>query len=236
MTALESMTVSSNDMSVIRLLFLCLTVFVASAHAQSAPADALRGRMEGRYYVSPTGAFRVLAPVLPELGGRIVDTDNVVTFQDNYNVLCTIAAFPLDATLRWELSTRGQKDFLAYFFANYVLPDFQQSFRGAHAESAKYAPGIAQGGLLVYLILPGGSMFANRLAFIGPNETIPDAKRGNLILVRDGWTYVLSIELAERVLERSTYKKTTVEEDEILRQRLIDLVNKMEFTKPPSDR
>ncbi|MEO6002421.1 MAG: hypothetical protein ABIZ04_11790 [Opitutus sp.] len=218
----------------IRFLFVCLSLLCVSSSAQSGGADTLAGRMEGRYYVSPTGAFKVLAPVLPELGGRIVDTDNVVTFQDDYNVLVTIAAFPLDATLRWELSTRGQKDFLAYFFANYVLPDFQQSFAGAHAESAKYAPSIGQGGLLVYLILPGGSMFANKLSFIGPNETIPDAKRGNLLLVRDGWTYVVSIELAERVLERSTYKKTTVEEDEILRQRLIDLVNKMEFTKPPS--
>jgi hypothetical protein len=233
-TALESPAVAPNDVRVIRLLFVCLTLVCTSAVAQSSAPDTLVGRVEGKTYVSPTGAFRVTIPVLPELGGRIVDTDTVVTFQDDYNVLCTIAAFPMDATLRWELSTRGKKDYLAFFFANYVMPDFQQSFRGARAEIAKYAPGIADGALLVYILLPGGSMFAHKLSFIGPNETVPDAKRGNLVVVRDGWTYVVSIELAERILERVTYHKTTAEEDEILRQRLIDLVNKIEFTKPPS--
>ena len=221
-------------MNVIRFLLLCFTLLLIPLAAQTEAPDQLVGRIEGRTYVSPTGAFRVTIPVLPELGGRIVDTENVVTFQDDYNVLATIAAFPMDATLRWELSTRGQKDYLAYFFANFVMRDFQQTFRGAQAESAKYAPGIANGALLVYLLLPGGSMFAHKLSFIGADETVPDAKRGNLLVVRDGWTYVLSIELAERILERATYKKTTAEEDDILRQRLVELVGKIEFTKPPA--
>lgn len=237
MTILESRHRPPNDVNVTRLLFVCLTLIATSALAQPAPPDApdtLLGRVEGKSYVSPTGAFRVQIPVLPELGGRIVDTENVVTFQDDFNVLCTIAAFPMDATLRWELSTRGRKDYLAYFFANYVLPDFQHSFRGAQAESAKYAPSIADGSLIVYLLLPGGSMFSHKLSFTGPDDKIPDAKRGNLVLIRDGWTFVISIELAERILERSTYNKTTAQEDEILRERLIELVHKIEFATPPS--
>src|SRR5690606_26907758 len=112
----------------------------------------------GRTYFSPTGAFNVTIPVLPELGGRIMDTENVVTFQDSFSVLCTIAAFPMDATQRWEHSTRGPKDYLAYFFANFVMPDFQETFRGARAESAVFAPSIGGGSLLVYVLLPGGSM------------------------------------------------------------------------------
>jgi hypothetical protein len=80
-------------MSVIRLFFFCFTLIYTTASAQSAPSDTLIGRIEGNSYVSPTGAFRVTVPVLPELGGRVVDTDNVVTFQDDFNVLCTIAAF-----------------------------------------------------------------------------------------------------------------------------------------------
>jgi hypothetical protein len=219
-------------MSVIRLFSLCMILAWIPAHAQDDAPDMLVGQVEGKTYVSPTGAFRVEIPVLPELGGRVVDTENVVTFQDNFNVLCTIAAFPMDASLRWEYSTRGKKDYLAYFFANYVMRDFQQNFPGSRAESARYAPGIGDGALLVYLLLPGGSMFSHKLPFIGSADSMPEAKRGNLLVVRQGWTFVISIELAERVLERSTYTKTTAEEDEILRNRLSELLKKIEFMVP----
>lgn len=211
---------------------LWFVLLCAPLLAQNGGSGDLVGRLEGRTYVSPTGAFRVAVPVLPELGGRILDTDNVVTFQDDFNVLSTIAAFPMDATQRWELSTRGLKDYLAYFFGNFVMPDFQQSFRGARVESAKFAPSIGDGALLVFTLLPDGSMFANRLTFVRPGDKVPDAKRGNLLFVRNGWRFVISIELAERILERSSYAKTTAEEDEILRARLIDLLGRMEFTLP----
>lgn len=218
----------------LRLLLTILAVAVTPLAAQPAGPDTLAGRIEGKTYVSPTGAFSVTVPVLPELGGRIIDTENVVTFQDDFSVLATIAAFPMDATQRWEFSTRGMRDYLAYFFANGVMPDFQQTFPGARVESAKFAPGIPpDGALLVYLLLPGGSMFANKLTFVTPGEQIPDAKRGNLLVVRHGWVFVLSIELAERVLERSTYQKTTAEEDDLLRQRLVELLERMTFTPPP---
>lgn len=217
--------------SMLRLLLVCLTVCITSLSAQTGERELI-GRLEGKTYVSPTGAFKIAVPVLPELGGRIVDTENVVTFQDNFNVMCTIAAFPMDATQRWEHSTRGLKDYLAYFFANFVMPDFQQTFRGARAESARFVPSLADGSLLVYTLLPGGSMFADKLAFVSPDEKLPDAKRGNLVFVHDGWIFVLSMELAERMIERSSYHKTTAEEDDLLRQRLVELYKKLEFTKP----
>lgn len=216
-----------------RFLLLLLLLISAPLFAQQPAApNSLVGRVEGRTYLSPTGAFRVAIPVLPELGGRITDTANVVTFQDSFSVLCTIAAFPMDATQRWEHSTRGPKDYLAYFFANFVMPDFQETFPGARAESAVFAPSIGGGSLLVYVLLPGGSMFVNKLAFVSDAEKLPEAKRGNLVLVRNGWIFVLSVELAERVIERSSYNKTQVEEDEILRQRLTDLLEKITFTAP----
>lgn len=217
-------------MRMFRLFLAAFLLPAASLSAQSGSGRDLFGHVEGKTYVSPTGAFKVTIPVLPELGGRVIDTENVVTFQDDFNVLCTIAAFPMDATQRWEYSTRGLKDYLAYFFANYVMPDFQQTFSGARAESAKFVPSVAEGSLLVYTLLPGGSMFAHKLTFLSPDERLPDAKRGNLVFVRNGWIFVMSVELAERILERSNYHKTTAEEDEILRHRLIELLGKIQFT------
>src|SRR3954467_7703026 len=105
------------------LAFLFGALFAVAAHAQS-----LEGKIEGKTYVSPTGMFKVTIPVLPELGGDITDTPNVVTFQDDFNVHVSIATFPQDATQRWELSTRGLKDYLTFFFTNYVLSDFKQAF------------------------------------------------------------------------------------------------------------
>ena len=59
------------------------------------------------------------------------------------------------------------------------------------------------------------------------------AKRGNLLFVRNGHIFVISIELAERVIEGRSYNKTTAEEDEILRNRLTDIVSKITFAQPP---
>jgi len=198
------------------------------------PQPPLTGRLENRVYISPTGTFRIAMPVLPELGGTVIDTANVVTFQDNYNVHVSIGAFPQDATQRWEFSTRGTQDYLVYFFSNYVMSDFQQMFPGASVESAQYSPDLLNGSLLTYTLLPGGSMFDDKHAIAGPSETPPVAKRGNLVFVRNGYIYVISTELAERVIERRTYHKTAAEEDEILRKRLADIVKKMEFTRPPA--
>ena len=210
-----------------------LAVLLTLASAYSALAQGLEGRIEGKAYLSPTGVFRVVIPVLPELGREVTDTPNVVTFQDDFNVHVSIAAFPQDATQRWELSTRGVKDYLIYFFSNFVLADFRQSFEGAQIESAKFLPGQLDGSLLTYLLVPGGTMFADRVPRLTADR-LPVAKRGNLLFVRNGHIIVISIELAERVIEGRSYAKTTAEEDEILRNRLNDIVGKITFAKPPS--
>ena len=218
-----------------RVLLTALLAVVGSVtlRAQGAPtADPmpLLGRVDGRTYISPTGAFKVSIPVLPELGGNITDTENVVTFQDDFNTHISIAAFPQDATQRWEMSTRGLKDYLVYFFSNYVLGDFRQTFPDTTIESAKFVPGAVDGSLVTYILLPGGSMFMDKIPMIAGGP-IPVAKRGNQLFVKNGHIFVISIELTERVLERTTYKKTTTEEDEILRQRLNEVIVRLQFPK-----
>ena len=210
-----------------------LAFTLAAFAAVAALGQGLQGKVEGKTYVSPTGMFKVAIPVLPELGGDITDTANVVTFQDDFNVHVSIAAFPQDATQRWELSTRGTKDYLIYFFSNFVLSDFKQSFEGVQIESAKFVPGLLEGSLLTYLLIPGGTMFGDRVPQLSADR-IPVAKRGNLLFVRNGHIFVISIELAERVIEGRSYNKTAAEEDEILRNRLTDIVSKIAFAKPPA--
>jgi hypothetical protein len=212
------------------LLVLALLSSTLALRAQDAPP--LLGRVEGRTYVSPTGAFKVTIPVMPELGGDISDTPNVVTFQDDYNVHVSIAAFPQDATQRWELSTRGIKDYLSYFFMNHVIVDFKQNYQGVQIENATFNATTMGGALTTFILIPGGSMFMDRVLQLNPNDPPPVAKRGNLVFVKNGYIYVISTELAERVTQGTAYKKTKAEEDQLLRQRLDDVVSKMQFLKP----
>ena len=207
-----------------------LAFLIATFVGGAAFAQGLDGKVEGKTYVSPTGTFKVVIPVLPELGGDITDTPNVVTFQDDFNVHVSIAAFQQDATQRWEHSTRGAKDYLVYFFSNFVLPDFKQTFQGVQIESAKFVPGMMEGALLTYIMVPNGTMFPERVPQF--STKVPVAKRGNLLFVKNGHVFVISTELAERVIEGSSYSKTTAQEDELLRNRLIDVVAKMSFAKP----
>lgn len=215
------------------MLRLTLAFLFAIVPAIVGRAQSLEGKIEGKNYVSPTGIFKVVIPVLPELGGDITDTPNVVTFQDDFNVHVSIAAFPQDATQRWELSTRGLKDYLIYFFSNFVLSDFKQTFEGVQIESAKFVPSLLDGALLTYLLVPGGTMFGDRVPQLSVDR-VPVAKRGNLLFVRNGHIFVISTELAERVIEGRSYSKTTAEEDEILRNRLTEIVSKISFAKPPA--
>lgn len=209
----------------------CIVYFAAAAAALA--QTGLYGRIDGTRYLSPTGKFSVTIPVHPELGGSVTDTQNVVTFQDEYNLHASIACFPMDATQRWENETRGRRDYLIWFFGNFVQADFAERFPGAQIQSAKFFNSFLGGALLTYNLLPGGTMFEHRIATLG-DEPPPVAKRGNLLFVHDEHVYVLSTELAELVVERRVYNKTVEEQDEILRKRLFDLVGRMTFADETS--
>ena len=204
-------------------------VLAAQAPGPDDPAT-LAGQIAGDTYISATGLFRIAVPVLPELGGNISDTPNVVTFSDAFATHITIAVVPLDATQRWELSTGSKKDYLVKFFSVLPLADFRQKFPGAAVESATFLPKLQDGALLVYVLLPGGSMFNQRIALFGASDNLPTAKRGNLLFVKGDNIFILSSELAERSTERSLYTKTTAQEDEILRERLLDVLGAIRFT------
>jgi hypothetical protein len=215
-------------------MFRALSVLAGSVAAAAALAQQpapLAGSLDAGVYTSPTGAFKMEVPVLPELGGAVHDTDNAVIFRDNYGTLVTVAAFKHDASQRWELSTRGIKDYVIYFFKTFVYEDFRHLFPTAQLQSAGFSADYMDGSLFTYVLLPGGSMFASPDPF-GTTSQPPVAKRGNLTFVRNGFTFVVSTELSERVTEGSRYNKTTEQENQILRSRLIDIVRKIQFAKP----
>jgi hypothetical protein len=210
------------------------SVLLAAALALSGAGRALaqlQGSVVDDVYVSPTGAFKVPVPVSPELGGVLHDTDRVVTFRDNFGTHLSIGAFRQDATQRWEMSTEGTKDFLISFFTGYVLEDFRSFCPKAKVESAGYSADYMDGSVFGFILLPGGSMFNDHLAFVSPDNP-PVAKRGILLFARNGYTFVISIELSERVLEGSKYSKSPEEEDQILRNRLLAITKKITFLKP----
>lgn len=210
-----------------------LVLLAATLTVRGQAGRALIGTVDGDAYVSPTGAFKIAIPVLPELGGQVSDTANVVTFKDDYGTLISIAAFPQNAGEKWKLQVRGIKDYLRGFFNDYVMPDFKRSFPEAHAENdAIFMPELMDGSLLTYLELPGGSMFAGQVENFDPAAKKPVAKRGNLIFVHNGFIFVVSTELAERVLEGSAYTMTVDEENLEIREKLTDVVNQIQFLKP----
>lgn len=211
------------------LTLISLGLPAIPAHAQ--PASPLIGRIDGNQYVAPSGAYRVTIPVSAALGGYITDTDNVATFQDAFTTHQSIACFKMDTTQRFEDDARGRKDYLVWFFRNFVEADFETRFPGARIESAVFIRDLQGGAVLVYNILPGGSMFGNRVPIAANNQPV-EAKRGNLLFVNNGNLYVLSIELAEKAIEGSSFDKTVSEEDSILRKRLLDLLGKITFTAP----
>jgi hypothetical protein len=209
---------------------LTLAAAAATCQAQGLPPP-LVGTVDAGVYTSPTGAFKIVVPVLPELGGIVHDTNDVVTFRDSFSVQVTIGAFSQDASQRWELSTRGTKDYLIYFFTNFVLRDFKSFCPAATLQSAGFSADFLDGALFAFVLLPGGSTFGDRQVF-GSGGGPPVAKRGNLIFIKNGFTYVISTELTERVTEGTSYKKTKEEEDDILRTRLVGLTKTMTFAKP----
>lgn len=214
---------------------LCSIAILASATAVVAQDSALAGRVEGDTYISPTGEFKVQMPVLPELGGSITDTENVVTFSDNYNTHISIACFELDAAQKWELETRSLRDYLLYFFNKFVLADFQSRFPAASIESARFLPTLMSGTMITFALLPGGSYFEGKNK-IGddPVQTPVIAKRGTLLFVRNRHIYVISSELAERATQRNTYNRSADQENQLLIERLTTLLNRFTFIEPKS--
>jgi hypothetical protein len=208
-----------------------VTAFAALAAVAVAQEGIMNGRLDGDTYVSPTGEFKIAVPVLSELGGSVSDTENVVTFNDSFNTHISIACFPLDASQKWELDTRGLRDYLLYFFTNIVLVDFQGRFPGSSVESARFLPELMGGTMITYALLPGGSFFESKNRVLdAPPENPVTAKRGTLLFIRNRHIFVISTELAERATQRSTYKKTVEQEDQILGERLIALTNRLVFT------
>jgi len=211
--------------------FCSITAIAAAAVAATAQENAMVGKVEGDNYVSPTGEFKVQLPVLPELGGTIADTENVVTFSDNYNTHISIACFELDAAQKWELDTRGLRDYLLYFFNSFVLADFKARFPKSTIESARFMPDLMGGTMITFALMPGGSYFEakNRVGEETPADPVT-AKRGTLLFVRARHIYVVSAELAERATQRSTYKQTVEQENQLLTERLTTLLGRFTFT------
>ena len=210
--------------------FLLLPLASAVLVLASAEAAPLRGLLDGETYVSPTGQFRVRAPVLPELGGEITDSANVVTFQDKFGTHVSIACFELDATQRWEYDTRGLRDYLLYFLTDILMGNFEARFPGARIESARYLPELLDGALIGYVLLPGGSEFEDHNRVLDGAAAPIVAKRGTLIFVRHRHVYAISTELSERATQRSTYNLTREQEDEQLSARLVALAGRLSFT------
>jgi hypothetical protein len=209
------------------VLALCSFTLAVSSVAGA----SLVGRIDGEDYVSPTAQFRIRAPVLPELGGVITDTDNVVTFQDNFGTHVSVACFPLDALQRWEFETRGRRDYLLFFLTDTVMPNFLARFPGSTIESARYLPELEGGALLGYTLLPGGSQFENlNRVMTGPAHDPVVAKRGSLLFIHNRHVYVISLELAERATQRSSYRQTVEQENDLLFTRLTALYGRLTFS------
>lgn len=213
------------------------TLAAVCALAFELPAQGLYGTLKRETYLAPGGLYSVRVPVLPELGGEITDTENVVTFDDSVSTHISVASFPLDMSQRWDLDEKGSREYLNYFYLTYVLPDFQARYPGSTAEATEYSPELQNGTLLAFALLPGGSAFAHQVTVpVVPTEPPPVAKRGNLIFVRGERIFIISMELAERVTQRKFFQKTAEQENEILRERLIQFLGRIQFPTPKPPR
>ena len=206
---------------------------LAEAWAVELPVSGLYGEIRNAHYTAPEGRFRLPVPVLAELGGKVHDTEAVATFTDDVSTHVSVACFPLDLTHRWELETRGLKDYLTWFYGEHVFRNFAARFPGAANETSLFSPDLRGGALLVFTLLPGGSSFAARANVVeGPGSPQPVAKRGTVVFVENGCVLVVSTELAERVTQRSTFQKTAAEENDLLRQRLVQLLTRLQVPAP----
>lgn len=214
-------------------LLVASGLLLGEGSAQQVPDSGLYGEVRNGHYTAPEGRFRLPVPVLTELGGRVIDTEAVVTFADDVSTHLSLACFPLDMSNKWELETREIRDYLAYFFAEHVYSNFAQRYPGATNERSEFTADLRGGALFVFTLLPGGSAFEGKANLIdGAAQSPAVAKRGTLLFVDHGCIFILSTELAERVTQRSAFQKTADEENEILRTRLIQLANRLQIPAP----
>lgn len=180
-------------------------------------------------YEAPNGEFALKIPVLGELGGQVREFNGGVLFFDAFTTHIAVLHIPMDATQRWELSTQGAKDYLVNFFAGAILPQYRSTGKEITVQSAKFLPSRNNGTVLTYTIQDGGSFFNNRLAFFGESDVLPKAKRGHMVFIKNEALVVISVELGEKSTERSLYKATQAEEDEVLKNRLIEISDSIVF-------
>jgi len=212
---------------------LTSSVLAVAAAAQEVPSTGLYGELRNGNYIAHEGRFRMSVPVLAELGGKVFDTENVVTFTDEVSTHVSVAVFPLDMTNKWELETRGVKEFLAYFYAEHVLANFARRFQGVATERSVFTADLKNGALFVFTLLPGGSAFQSKATVVDtPGAQPPAAKRGTLLFLENNCIFIVSTELAERVTQSSAFQKSADEENAILRARLIALSGRMQIPSP----
>lgn len=225
-----------------RFLVLALVAVSAAFAQDTAPTGfspssqdrPLAGRLEGDRYYSPTGAYSITVPLVPGLSGVIRDTPNAVTFQDPYSIYITVWCNAQDAPEKWKYDVQGPKQYLQDFFYNYVWRDFA-SYPGAKYDTnARFQPHLFGGALYTFITLPGGSMLPSAELQVDIGAPPVVAKRGNMIFVHDGYIYVISTELAERITRRAGYNLTDEEENILLRDRLTDIANKIHFLPVPT--
>jgi hypothetical protein len=211
---------------ILSLLALCLTALLAPAQTADAPDEGpvLLGNIENGSYISPNGLFRIPIPVLPELGGRITDTVNMVTFQDAFTTHITLAAIPMDSLMLEALAKSNRKEYLIKFFTGIMVPGMQKRFKDMTLEAnGVFMPKIHDGAVLINTLIPGGTAFYSRIAMFGATDNLPVAKRGNLLFIHGDVLFIISTELGERSTARSAYKKTLEQENDILRKQLLAL-------------
>jgi hypothetical protein len=212
---------------------IAFLVAAAAAGAQDAPTSGptLLGRIDGATYTFATGAFRVPLPIVPGLNGSVRDTSKLVAFRDLFTYV-NIVALPLGAAERSDLESEGLSAYLGHFFANSVLVEFVQAYPGTKVEKeARFYPSLLGGSLVTYVLLPGGSQFANQAETLTLERHPLVAKRGILLFAHNDALYVVSEELSERITEGTVYTLSPAEEDALLRDRLFAVANTIQF--PP---
>ncbi|WP_221032467.1 hypothetical protein [Actomonas aquatica] len=219
-----------------RLSWLAALTLLGATVGASTPLAAqqtpfLYGVLEDNRYEAPSGEYTLTLPSQISLGGEIHDTPEVVTLQDHLALHASVACFGLNLNLKRQDETLGRRDFLVGFFREHVQPQFLQRFAGAEIESARFTPELLNGALFVYNLLPGGSMFGERVPTM-EDGSAPVAKRGNLLFLHNNHIYVLSLELAEKVLAPASFDLGPEEQNALLQKRLLELVGRMDFRAP----